>query len=269
MDVQNSNKDNKVAFVYQCYKQDLAFVKCLDNVRRHYPNADIIVLNDNGNDYREICQYFKCDYTYFGENVNVHFDVQNLPKQEVIEKYRKYLLRMYYALSKTNAEYFMRLEDDVKIRGIIYHIPDYDVVGALNVYGNYNENTNVMLSMVRGRKAENKKEYFFNCGGGSLIKRTVFIEYIKSIIDNPRQLEIMYLLNPMNYVTVDVTDGLGLLLKGCSVGRSMCIFDDTNKTKGYKGLQHSVVNQYKRYYDMEIELSSFKNYLHENKKDKK
>lgn len=263
--MENTN-NSKIAFVYQCYKQDLAFIKCLDNVRRHYPNADIIVLNDKGNDYREICEYFKCDYTYFNENLDVHFDVDKLNTIEVIEKYRKYLYRMFYALSKTNAEYFMRLEDDVKIRGIIYHIPDYDVVGALNVYCNYNENTNAMIRIVRGRQASDTKQYLFNCGGGSLIRRTTFLEYIKETIDNIKLLEIFYLLNPKNYMTVDVTDGLGLLLKGCKIGRSVCIFDNTAKDNNYKGFQHSVVNQYKKYYNMEIELGNFKSYLHENKK---
>ena len=173
---------------------------------------------------------------------------------------------MFYALSKTNAEYFMRLEDDVKIRGIIYHIPDYDVVGALNVYGNYNENTNAMIRMVRGRQTSDTKQYLFNCGGGSLIRRTTFLEYIKETIDNIKLLEIFYLLNPKNYITVDITDGLGLLLKGCKIGRSVCIFDNTAKDNNYKGFQHSVVNQYKKYYDMEIELGNFKSYLRENKK---
>jgi len=173
---------------------------------------------------------------------------------------------MLYALSKTNSEYFMRLEDDIKIKAEIYHIPNFDIVGQLNVYGNFNEQTNLMINMVRGKSQDNIEKFIFNCGGGSLIRRKAFLDYASYIINNPKMLEMMYLLNPNNFVTVDIADGLGMLLYGCTVGRSMCMYDNTDGKNDYKGQQYSVVNQYKRYYNMEIELSSFKSYLHKNKK---
>lgn len=227
---------------------------CLKSVRQHYPDAPIYLMCDNGNDYTEVAKHFNCTYIHLAENSPVHLLVKDGTEHnqvETLNRYRTYLTRMTSACEYLDTDYIMRLEDDVRCRGKIWHIPNYDIIGSLNVHATINTNTNYYINLVRGVNVETEKvQYFINGGGGSLFKRTSMLAYITCMLDNWKLADTIYNLSPNNYASVDVIDGVAMLLLGYSVGRSMNILDQV----GDELPQCCFFHPYKNDYNVECNL---------------
>jgi len=187
-----------------------------------------------GNDYSEVAKYFNCKYVQYSINADPHFQKgaqggKLVSKELNVEKYLSYLRRMRDALSFLNTDYVLRLEDDVRCIGKVWHIPKFDVIGPFNIYGTFDEVTNHYINYARGTSYTKEKDkiYNHNCGGGSIFKRTSFLEYIDQVLDSPDAACYLYDLHKRNLNDEAISDGLGMLFFGYTAGRSFNIADAT------------------------------------------
>jgi hypothetical protein len=230
----------------------------LKGVREHYPDAPIYLMCDGGgNDYSKAAKYFNCTYVQFSNNVDLHFqkgsenDENNnpVPKELNVQLYLAYLRRMKDAISFLDTDYVLRLEDDVRCTGKVWHIPKFDVIGPFNIYGTFDDVTNHYINYARGTSysKENDKIYNHNCGGGAIFKRTSFLEYINHVLDNPDVAYYLYDLHKRNLNDKAIADGLGMLFFGYTMGRSFNIADvtvDIGQLKKYVTIIHHYKEDY-------------------------
>lgn len=247
-----------LGFVYQCCKEDLSLYNCLDGVRKYYPDAPIYLISDGGgNDYSGVAKYFNCKYVQYLDKVDPHFQrgEENIPKELNIKMYLAYLHRMKDALSYLDTDYVLRLEDDVRCTGKIWHIPKFDIIGPFNTYHIFDEVTNHYINYARGSPYDKEKDkiYSYNCGGGSIFKRTSFLEYINHVLENINIIYYIYDLNPRNLKNESIADGVGMLFFGYTMGRSFNIADG-NSVIGPLVKHVSIVHHYKEDYGKECDL---------------
>lgn len=246
-----------LGFVYQCFNEDLSLFNCLEGVREHYPNAPIYLMCDNGNDYSSVASHFNCKYVHHLDKVDPHFQKDTkVPKEENINMYLAYLYRMKDALSYLDTDYVLRLEDDVRCTGKIWHIPKFDVISPFNIYNIFDEVTNHYINYTRGTSFSKDKDkiYNYSCGGGAIFKRTSFLEYIDHVIDNPQIIEYFYDLNSRNIMNEAIADGLGMLFFGYTSGRSFNIADckaDIGQLEKYVTILHHYKKDYGKKCDLE------------------
>ena len=248
-----------LGFVYQCFNEDLSLFNCLKGVREHYPDAPIYLMCDGGgNDYSKVAKHFNCEYVQYLENVNPQFqkDGKDISKELNIQLYLVYLRRMKDALSFLNTDYVLRLEDDVRCTGKVWHIPKFDIVDPFNTYYIFDEVTNHYINYVRGTpyNKEKDKTYSYNCGGGVIFKRTSFLEYINHVLENPQIVNYFYDLHSRNLMNEATADGLGMLFFGYTMGRSFNIADvtiDIGPLKKYVTIIHHYKEDYGKKCDLE------------------
>ena len=250
-----------LGFVYQCFKEDLSLFNCLKGVREHYPDAPIYLMSDGGgNDYSETAKYFNCKYIRYEARVDPHFQLDDPPKELNIQRYLAYLRRMKDALIYLDTDYILRLEDDVRCTGKIWHIPKFDVIGPFNIYNIFDEVTNHYINYARGSpfSKEPDKVYSYNCDGGTIFKRTSFLEHINHVIENPNVVYYLYDLNSRNLKYAAIADGLGMLFFGYTVGRSFNIADckvDIGPLEKYVTILHHYKNDYGKECNLEELMS--------------
>ena len=246
----------KIGFIYQCYNQDLSLFRCLESVRKYYKTEPIYLMCDNGNDYSEVAKHFKCKYVHYKDKAPLHLNMGNVDKETILERYNTYLTRMRDAcIFLKKCDYVVRLEDDVRCVGRIGHIPNFDVIGSFNVYATFDPKTNSRINFIRGTPITrvSDKIYIFNCGGGSMFKTNSFTDYCNSMLSYPRLTEIFYELNNENYVTVDRSDGLGMLVMGYTVGRSINIYEHIKYDESMTDI--AIYHPDKSDYDKECDLN--------------
>ena len=148
---------DKIVFTYNPWKYYNSYKNVLNNVRKYYPESDIIIFFDKSrNDldlYLETAKYHNCK-VFMGENelgyINRNESVYtNSPKQ------CEWVNRMKYACEISESEWVMLLEDDVLIKRKIEHWPKSDC-------------------------GTNREDVGF-LGGGSIFKRNVFLNGITKI----------------------------------------------------------------------------------------
>jgi len=147
---------NKIAFVYNPYTYFQSYKNVLNNVRKHYPKADIFIYFDS---FRDDIQKYS-DVAY--EN-NCIFNIRQqkmfyIHKEDSIEinepKLTEWLNRIKNTCENTDAEWILQLEDDVVVKREIKEFPSMDV-GTCREY--------------------------FRPGGGTIFKRESFLDSINKV----------------------------------------------------------------------------------------
>lgn len=118
-----------IAAYYQCFKKPRAFEHCLSEFRKHYPTADLWIVNDGGDPTLETIakKYNPIQYKYekniadFGRTTiygsRASFDVW-------IRRFREFVF-------STKADFFILLEDDVFVlKRIFTDMLPYDINGC-------------------------------------------------------------------------------------------------------------------------------------------
>lgn len=81
---------------------------CLMHVRKHYPDAYVMIVSDNGADYSELVKKYNTDYFYAHKKLGYPKHPHGYRKQEVVD----FLERFYIACIRTNTTHLMNLEED-------------------------------------------------------------------------------------------------------------------------------------------------------------
>ena len=100
---------------YQSYKQPGAFYHSIKNYRKWYPSETLIVVSDNGYNYKKFVDDHKGTYIHSsiqtGDNITTAI---NSNKKIIV-----FLQRFIQAAKQMKEPYFVLLEDDVFINGVL------------------------------------------------------------------------------------------------------------------------------------------------------
>ena len=101
----------QVGAFFQCYKQPYATYNALQNFRQAYPNTSIVLLSDNGYNYKNMADHFNAEYIHSNKNCRPSTGGPHGGKVE--DTYMEFVNRFKSSLDLIKEDYFMLLEDDV------------------------------------------------------------------------------------------------------------------------------------------------------------
>lgn len=163
---------------YQCYKNVKSLDFVLSKFRNFYPNSEIALISDGGEDFYEKSNEYKCIYSYedkLNSKTNLVFDNLNSLKTFVF-RIKKYT-------SNFNCKYLILLEDDV----IIYNkISEEDLIYDINGC-NFNEFFNIAHTQLIKKNNPNINIYdriFFGGCGGCILN----LDFFRDVFNNEKKL---------------------------------------------------------------------------------
>lgn len=121
--------ENTITFNYMPYVYFESYKNVLNNVREHYPTADIFIYMDSFRDdiekYRKISDEHNCKFIVRDKHIfyTNREDSLEINKPKLIEVFD----RIKYTCETTDSEWLMILEDDVLIKKPIEDWPKADV----------------------------------------------------------------------------------------------------------------------------------------------
>jgi len=235
----------KFGAYFQCYKNPLSTQVCLDSFRSYYPDADIVLVSDNGYDYSEMAKQYKCTYIHCNKNlVYIHREMNDYSH---ISHGLSLMDRIVAALKYIKEDYFMWLEDDVVINKPVNDKLKYDING----YCPYRFNNNTLDIL-------NKKytfispsgDYRWSGHGGSIFNKSSLLDvFSKSDI----VLDVLYNWHKYHLLPDELPQdyffSLLFHLNNKVIGPLNGHFDGVNNERNY---EIHVQHQYKRHYDEEM-----------------
>lgn len=110
--------------LYIAYKRPKCVDFVLKNYRENYPDTDIVLVSDGGDDYSEVAKKYNCKY-FYEENLTcfhgkqdalkMNYPIWNNEPEKKKESLKKSMKRIANKLSLIKENYFMLLEDDVYV----------------------------------------------------------------------------------------------------------------------------------------------------------
>jgi hypothetical protein len=229
----------------QCYKNPFATYKCLESLRRHYPDCTVILLSDNGYDYTNMAKFFNCIYIH--ETQNLPLIYKDIDTGSHINHAIQLIKRICNAFQLCKEEYIMWLEDDVVINKPITDTFKHSINGFCP--NNIEQFKNNIELKEKYPYIDSNNVYKFTGHGGSVFhKQTLLNTFTKE------DIVIDILLNWKNYgfptdICQDFLFSVLAILNGGTVGPYEGHCDGYgNNIRNNINVQH----QYKRWYDIEL-----------------
>jgi hypothetical protein len=148
--------ENTITFNYMPYIYFESYKNVLNNVRLHYPTADIFIYMDSFRDdiekYRKISDDYNCKFIV--RDVHVFYTNGNDPLEVNRPKLVEVFDRIKHTCKTTDSKWILILEDDVLIKRPIKYWPNSDV-GTCREY--------------------------FRPGGGSIFNKDIFLDSIEKV----------------------------------------------------------------------------------------
>jgi hypothetical protein len=219
---------------YQCHKRPLAFEMCLKSFRQSYPTSDLIVFNDGGDVHLEGVAR-KYDATYFyrektGNGVALYFNSA--------ESTMEWLRRLQMALDLIKEDYFILLEDDVKVVKKIESELLFDINGS-----KYDFFLHESLQKYLG----SREKLFYGGGGGSIFKK----DFFKKVFQDARlQEHVNFLASSGSIIASDIVISFLTYCYGGTLGQYAGFTETWHHNyneRVRKGVE--VIHDYKLYYD--------------------
>ena len=147
--------EHTISFIYSPYIYFESYKNVLNNVRQHYPTADIFIYFDSFRD--DIEKYKKIAVEYNSKFIISEKHIFYTNREDSIETNTPKLLevfdRMKHACETSDSNWVLILEDDVLIKRPIEYWPNGDVGTCRN---------------------------YFRPGGGSIFNRNKFLQSLKT-----------------------------------------------------------------------------------------
>jgi hypothetical protein len=147
--------ENTITFNYMPYIYFESYKNALNNVRKHYPSADIFIYFDSFRDdiekYRKVADEYNCKFIVRESHIfyTNREDSIKINEPKLLEVFN----RIKYTCERTNSKWIMILEDDVLIKRKIQRWPASDVGTCRN---------------------------YFRPGGGSIFSKELFLKAIEN-----------------------------------------------------------------------------------------
>lgn len=182
----------------QCYENPRAVYETLKAFRQHYPETQITLCSDNGQDFKNFARYFDTRY--------VHADRQVQPKGyfDGKESTEVYFDRLHEHCAWAHTDWVVLLEEDVLTKRRAVKFPTTACAGARS--NPFSAKLNSYFNLLRN--TENQIFYYGLCGG-SCFKREAFVHSYKN-----RDLRLLHLMDDKIFYAPDATLTALLTLNG-------------------------------------------------------
>lgn len=153
---------------YQTWKNDTALMHVLKKFREYFPDNNIRVVSDCGNDYSHLTDEYDFDFEYYNTNT--------MPKGKMsgISGCYEWLYRVNETCLKYDTDWIVIFEDDVITQNSEIIFPEEDCGGFI-VWPWSPALTNVLM-----KNNTKNKNWGYGMSGGSIFKREAFINsYIR------------------------------------------------------------------------------------------
>jgi hypothetical protein len=163
----------QIGFYCYVYNNSKATRACLESIRSVYPDHPIVVSCDNGNNFAALCQEKKAIYHHYENRIGYPSTDSGYNKAQLIE----WLDRMYRGVCLLNTEFFMMVEEDVKLLKSITLDSKWECVGQPRMYEDQvppmpAEFLNIIHTFSGVKPIHN----YYTTGGGSIFKTQTFLE---------------------------------------------------------------------------------------------
>lgn len=162
---------------YQAYNNRKATDFVLHNFRKHFPDNEVVLISDGGDDFSDLGKQYDCKYYYF-DNIFKNFKNKNGNKSQtydqgaVLEWYRRQKL----TCDIIKSDYIMILEDDVFVRDKFSIEDDFDLRGVMGP-----KLSHQLILEIRKSKGSITGDRYGMCGG-SIYNRKMFIDHYDHIV---------------------------------------------------------------------------------------
>ena len=153
---------------YQCHKNAASFIRTIKSFKKHYPNNNIVVVNDGGYDYDFFCKNNSINYTYTIKN-NTQKDALIFNTYESSILFLKNIFNSFKYISHTH---ILLLEDDVRV--LKPHTLQFnDTINGCNK----NEKLHIVIQDILKRDVQYNGPFYYGGCGGCVIDK-IFFEMI-------------------------------------------------------------------------------------------
>lgn len=168
----------EISAYYQCYKNSKALDFVLSKFRSFYPESQIALVSDGGENFSKKAKEYKCEYTYESKlNSELNLVFNNF------DSLKTFIFRIKKYTEKFKSKYLLLLEDDV----IVYNkISETDLIYDINGC-NFNEFFNFGHESLLKQYNPSLKVYnkiFFGGCGGSILN----LDFFKKIFNDEEKL---------------------------------------------------------------------------------
>ena len=168
--------DIKIAAIYSVYQQPRATYECLKSFRKHFPDAPVHLVSDNGYDFEKMAKYFNCDYTF--ETLQIITDPWPWYKFNTIELALAALYRFKKTCEKyPQVDWILILEDDTLTRGPIKHMPPAPYSGPCTM-----EFQPAVIEFIHSKYPWLQIYGYSGCGG-TIVHRESYLRCMQNIPD--------------------------------------------------------------------------------------
>lgn len=232
----------QIGAYYQCFKnkQSLNFV--LNNFRKIYPESNIVLVNDGGDDFLEESIKYNCNYI-FDKKLNTK---KNLIFED-LQSIKNFIKRISSNIYLIKEDFFILLEDDVFVIKQIESELKFDVNGC-----NKNEFFSKKLSDVIKSKNKNIKDdnIFYGSFGGCVLRTHFFKDIFKNTEKIDYYIQIFYENSNLSDCASDKILSYLCLINNGTIGHydGLCETWYPDYKERYDLNNIEVLHQYKIYY---------------------
>lgn len=237
------------------YKNPIATQKAIESFRRVYPTSNYIVMCDDGYDYTDICNKYKCEYIHYNNRVGY-------PKNPYGYKFDQimiFLERFSNAVSMCKNSHILFMEDDVHVLNTIQFSDDDEMLVTKNCQNNFIHND--ILNFLE-KISESRPDSFYGLGGGAVFKRESFVTAyakMKPIIELKfNEFQRIYpTIGWIDCILSVIMMSTGKKHKINPYNHEMCLWGDDYSKINYDCIDElrdngiSIVHHFKKYYKFE------------------
>ena len=166
--------DIKIAGHYCCYKDKRATYESLKAFREHFPDAPLYLVSDNGDDFSDLAEHFKCDYQHYTESSGNGRTTEFDTHAQAMKWFRR-LENTCRACPE--ADWIVILEDDVRTQGPIKYPPPAPMAGPCTM-----PFTEAAKYAIKLRHPDLIVNGYSGCGG-TIISREALLDCMNGFYD--------------------------------------------------------------------------------------
>jgi len=163
----------QLGFYGYVYNKINATRACLESIRNIYPENPIVISCDDGYDFTDFCKENEIIYHHYKNRIGYASTDAGYNKTQLIE----WLDRMHRGVCLLNTDFFMMLEDDVKILKPITLKKEWECVGQVRMYeGQVPPMPPEFLDIIQTFSGVRPTHDYYTTSGGSIFKTDTFLK---------------------------------------------------------------------------------------------
>ncbi len=161
---------------YQCYKRPKAVISVISSFRKYYPDSDMYVVGDGGDDFSKLAEHFNVRYK--NESFNTGNGVSNVFENP--DRLISWLHRLVDAAKYIKEDYILLLEDDVLVMDVVRQQLPFTINGN-------NPAMQLGRNETKFLKKRNKsipfwtRNYYWGGFGGCIVKKSFILEHFTDV----------------------------------------------------------------------------------------